>query len=331
MINLVAEVEELKAETGKPSSGVVIEAELNHQRGPTAMLLVKEGTLRKNDIVSLSSTFGRARELENFLGKGIDSSGPGSPAFVVGLSEVPQVGEKFKVVQSIKEAESIMGEKQKKYGLEREIIEQKEGAKILNVVLKADAGGTLEAVHDILRSIKSDNFYIRVLSENTGDIVESDVKLASAAGAIIIGFRTKLNQSAELFARQMKVEIILGNVIYDLVENVRAKINELLSKGSEEVEIGEFKVLAIFRTEKSRMIVGGKVIEGEIKRGAKIHVARDNNIIGEGRVAQLKIGEKAVDKAEKGKECGVLFEGPVRILLGDIFKIYEVRKMNVKI
>lgn len=355
IINLVAEVEELQADMSKSAEGVVVEAELNHKRGPTATVIVKEGVLKKNDIISLSSTFGRVKELEDFLGKSMEKAIPGYPAFVVGLGEVPRVGERFSVVVSIEEAQEKVEKKQRKYGAEREVIDIPEGVRVLNLVLRADAGGTLEAIHGVLRSITNEDVTIRVLSEGSGDIMESDVKLASAANAMIVGFRTKVNKSAELFAHQMKVEIILGDVIYDLVENVRAKISDLLSGGNEEVELGTLKVLAIFRTEKSRMIIGGKVAEGEIKRSAKIRVARParsvslpaiaskalqageevaaegDEVIGEGRIVQLKIGEKVVDRVEKGQECGILFAGPVRILVGDILQAYEIRTKSVKL
>ena len=331
IINLVAEVEELKADIRTNAKGVVIEAELSHKRGPTVALLVKEGILNKNDVISLSSTFGRVKELEDFQGSAIEQASPGSPAFVIGIGEVPLVGEKFKVVSGIEEAQKIVEEKQRKYGEEREVIDTPEGVKVLNIVLKADVGGTLEAVHGVLRGIKNDNLSIRVLSEGSGDIMESDIKLAAAANAIIVGFRTKVNQSAELFAQQMKVEIILSDIIYELVENVRAKISEFLSGESEEVELGALKTLAIFRTEKSRMIVGGKVTAGEIKRGAKVRVMRGEELLGEGRIAQLKIADKVVDKVDKGQECGVLFDGSARIQVGDVLQAYEVIKKSVTI
>jgi translation initiation factor IF-2 len=331
IINLVAEIEELKVDTEAKAEGVVIEAELNHKRGPTATLLVKEGVLKTNDILSLSSTFGRARELEDFLGNRQDMIGAGSPAFVVGLGEVPLVGERFLVVDGMEEAKKRTEEKKIKHGESGEIIEPKDGVKTLNIVLKADVGGTLEAVREVLYGIKGENISIRILSQGVGEIMESDIKLASGANAVIVGFRTKVNQPVEAFARQMKVEIVLSGIIYELVEKVRAKINELLSAEVEEIALGSLKVLAIFRTEKTRMIVGGKVMEGGIKRGAKIRVKRSDEPVGEGRVAQLKIGEKATDKAEKGQECGVLFDGSSKIQVGDILEAYEIHSKSIKL
>ncbi|MFY9457600.1 MAG: translation initiation factor IF-2 [Candidatus Spechtbacterales bacterium] len=331
IINLVAEVEELKADMEAKAGGVVIEAELNHKRGPTATLLVKEGILKVNDVISLSSTFGRARELEDFMGNSIESIGPGSPALVVGLEEVALVGDKFKVVGDIDEARKIKEEKQKKYGEPREIIEPQAGVKVLNVVLKADVGGTLEAVREVLRGIKNDNLSLRILSQSVGEITESDIKFASAANAVIVGFRTKVSQSAELFARQMKIEIVLSDIIYELVHNVRVKIGEFLSGEEEEIKLGVLKVLAIFRTEKSRMIVGGKVTEGEVKRGARVRATRGEEMLGEGKIAQLKVKDKAVGSVEKGQECGVLFDGSVKIRVGDILEAYEIQSRSIKL
>lgn len=331
IINLVAEIEELKVDIGAKAGGVVIEAELNHKRGPTATLLVKEGVLKTNDVISLSSTFGKVKELEDFLGNRQNAIGSGSPAFVVGLGEVPLVGERFLVADSMEEAKKITEEKQKKYGEVSEVVETQDGVKVLNIVLKADVGGTLEAVREVLRGIKNENISLRVLSQSVGEIVESDIKLAAGANAVIVGFRTKVNQSVESFARQMKVEIVLSDIIYELVEKVRAKISELLSGETEEIVLGTLKVLAIFRTEKSRMIVGGHVIEGDIKRGARARVARNEEMLGEGKVAQLKIQDKAVGSVEKGQECGVLFDGSVKIQVGDTLEAYEVQSRSIKL
>jgi len=232
-------------------------------------------------------------------------------------------------VSSLEEAKQIVEEGLNKYTEEREVIETSDEIKMLNIVLKADVKGTLEAVHEVLRGIGNENISLRILSHSVGDIVESDIKLASAANALIVGFRTKINPSAEGFAHQMKVEIVLNDIIYELVEGVRVKINEFLSEEVEEVELGEIKVLAIFRTEKSKMIVGGKVVDGEVNRNAKFRVMRGEELLGEGKVGQIKIKDKAVEKVEKNQECGILFEGSVRIQVGDILQAYEIRKRQL--
>jgi len=331
IINLVAEVEELRGNMEGNARGAVIEAELNSKRGPTATFLVKEGLLKINDIVATSSTVGRVKVMEDFSGRVVSSAGPGIPVRVVGLEKVPQVGEKFVIKDSIEEAEARVLTKQRKLKQEREVLDFGGDKKVLNIVLKADVQGTLEAVHDLLRGIQGEEVIFRVLAQSTGEIVESDIKLASNAKALIVGFRIKVDRSAERFARQMKVEIVISDIIYELVEGVRAKVSEILAAKVEDVDVGELKVLVIFRTEKSRMIVGGKVGDGELKRSAKLRVLRGGEVVGEGRIAQLKIRDKVVEKVEKGQECGVLFEGPTRIEVGDILQAHERRETKIQL
>jgi translation initiation factor IF-2 len=324
IINLVAEVEEIKAPIQGRVRGVVIEGELNHQRGPTATLIVREGTLKINDTLVFSSTYGRIKNMEDFMGREVKDASPGTPVIVVGIGEVPLVGEKFKVVESTQEAENLVKEDQRKHAEVPEVIEIREDIKIVNIILKADVQGTLEALYEVLRGIKNknDNMSLRILKKSVGEIMESDIKLAATANAFIAGFRTKINQTSENFARQMKVDVILSDIIYELVEKVRAKIDELVVTEKKDVELGSFKVLAIFRTEKSRMILGGRVLSGEIKRSAKLRVLRAEELMGEGRIAQLKIKDKPAEKVDKDEECGILYDGPVRVQVGDILQCY---------
>lgn len=331
IINLVAEVEELTMVTSGETNGAVIEAELNRQRGPTATLLVKEGILKVGDVISTSSTFGKVQNLEDFLGNPIKQAGPSTPALVVGLEEVPGVGERFVVNRDTEEARARVEGKQRKFGRGREVLDIKEGQKVLNIILKADVQGTLEAVRELIRGIQSENVVLRVLDESIGDIMESDIKLAATSKAFLVGFRVKVDTSAAGFARQTKVEVVRSDIIYELVEKVREKINELLSTERTVVDIGELKVLAIFRTEKARMIVGGKVTEGAMRKGARIRVARGEEILGEGRAVQLKIQDKAVGNVDKSQECGVLFEGSVRIQVGDVLQAYEIQDKKIEL
>lgn len=332
IINLVAEMEELSGDVSLGASGAVIEAELDHRRGPTATLLIKDGMLRQGDIISLSSTFGKVMAMEDFRGTRIKEGRPGTPVLVTGLTDVPLVGDTFKFVSSIVEAELTVSQEARKHAQEGEVIEVLPDVKILNIVLKADVQGTLEAAREILRGIKSENIQLRILSQSVGEIMEAEIKLAAAANALIVGFRTKINHGTEGFAKQMKVQIVTSEIIYELVEKVRAKIDEFLSIEKREVEVGELKVLAIFLTEKTKMIVGGKVTEGEMRRGIKVRIMRKDEVIGEGRIAQVKIGDKIAEKAVgKGAECGVLFEGEVKIKVGDTLQGYQIQGGTVKL
>lgn len=331
MINLVAEVAELKARAGGNGEGAVIEAELNRQRGPIATLLVREGALRVGDIVATSSAFGKIKILEDFLGSSLEVAGPSTPVRVVGLGDVPGVGEKFSVHASVEEAGEKAKERQGKVSDGREVLELSADQKVLSLVLKADAHGTLEAVRGVIKSIEEEGLVLRILSESVGEIMETDIKLASSAGALIVGFRVKINPSAVNFAKQTKVEVLLSDIIYELVEKVRAKVSDFLIEEETEVELGTLKTMAVFRTEKTRMIIGGKVLEGEMKRGARARVLRGESMEGEGKIASLKIQDKSMEQVQKGAECGIFFEGPTRIQVGDILQAYEIRKKKTEL
>ncbi len=326
MINLVAEVAELKARSSGNAEGVVIEAELNPKSGAIATLLVKEGALVVGDIIATSSSFGKIKRLENFLGESVQEAGPGMPVRVIGLGDVPGVGEKFSVHASIEEASEKAEERKRRVGDGREVLELSPDQKVLPLILKADARGTLEAVRGVIKSIAQEGLFLRILSESVGEIMETDIKFAAGAHALIVGFRVKINPAAVNFAQQTKVEILLSDIIYDLVEKVRAKVSELFIQEEEEVELGTLKTAAIFRTEKTRMIIGGHVLEGEMKRGARVRVLRGETAQGEGKITSIKIQDKSVEQVKKGTQCGILFEGPVRIEAGDILQAYEVRK-----
>lgn len=331
-INLVAELEELKADLAVKAKGVVIEAELDHRRGPVATLLIKEGTLKAGDIVALASSFGKIKAMNNFRGEMLEQATPGTPVLVIGLENVPSVGDTFEVVEILEEAKKIAAEESRKYKQEGEVLEVMPDVKALNIVLKADVQGTLEAAREVLKGIKGENFRVRILHQSVGEIAEADIKLAAATSALVVGFRTTLGSKSSDFAKQTKVDIVTSEIIYDLVEKVRVKIGEFLSAEKKEVEIGRLKVLAIFLTEKTRMIVGGKVQEGEMRRGVKVRVLRSEEVIGEGRIAQIKIGDKAAEKpVMKGQECGVLFEGQVKILPGDILLAYEMQQLRMQL
>lgn len=321
LILLVAEMEELKADLSQPPSGVIIEAYLDPKRGPTATLLLKEGVLKKGDIIGTNSTFGKIRILEDFQGNPIEKALPSMPAIVLGFQKVPIIGETFKAFPDIESAQAnIKPEAQKRKG----VPPLQPGEKALNLILKADVLGSLEAIEEVLRSLPQDKGKIRILKSEVGEINQGDIKLAVSSKAKIIGFRTKATPQVLKLAQFQKVKILTFDVIYELAEAVR-KLMEKEFKPKEELkEIGKIEVLAIFRTEKNRQIVGGKVIEGEVIKGARIEVFENEEKKGEGKLLSLQQNKKDVQKVEAGKECGILYQGNTKIKEGDtlIIKAY---------
>lgn len=327
MINLIAELEELKANKNTPVELVVIEAELNTKRGATATLIVKQGIIRINDTIAGSSAWARVKHMEDFSGKPIIQATPSEPVVLLGFNEVPQVGEKFVIVSDAKEAEERIKRKQRKQD-GGHILEISEGQKVINIILKADVKGTLEAVREVLRSIESEQVKLRMLQEGVGDITDSDIRLAVTANALVVGFRVKTNNIAKSLAQTSDVEVITFSTIYDLVEGVRASIPNYLESVIREKVVGRLKVLKIFRTEPSRMIIGGRIVSGEFRVGLVVKVFRDDVFVAKGRIKNLKIGEKDIGKAVEKDEVGILFDGSTKLEEGDILEAIEKEKVR---
>lgn len=334
LILLVAEMEELKGDLRKPTEGVVIEAYLDSQRGPTATLLLREGVLKSGDIVGTNSTFGKIKILEDFQGKSITEALPSMPVIVLGFEKVPQVGEKFKVFSDFQLAQDYL---EKKIG-EREkaqVFFVEPGKKVLNLILKADVLGSLEAIEGVLKNFPQEKVILRILKGEVGEISERDIKLAKSAKAKILGFRVKINPIAQILSEKEKIKIMNFDVIYELAQGVRQIMEKVLEPTAIRKELGKIKALVIFRTEKNRQIVGGKVSEGEVRKGVSIEVFRpaspakrgeQEEKIGQGKLINLQKNKKDVEKCLRGEECGILFEGDVKIEEGDILNLYTEEK-----
>ncbi|MDP4010466.1 MAG: translation initiation factor IF-2 [Candidatus Spechtbacteria bacterium] len=325
MINLVAELEELKMDEQGNTEAVVIESSMDPKRGPMATLIVKKGILKKNSIIAGTSVWAKVKTMEDFKGVSISEAGPSTPVVIIGLNAVPRVGEKFIEVSSIKDAEERVAKKQRKEK-EGRILEPIEGQTVINIVLKADVDGTLEAVRSVLRSIENEKVGIRILDEGVGEITDSDIRLAEGGNALVVGFRVAPNQVAKNMLQQKKIKVVSFNTIYELVEGVREAMLGFLKPSVTEEVTGKIKVLKIFRSEKSRMIIGGKVIDGHVRRGAMLDVIRGDKKEGQGKLNQIKSVDKVIEEAKKGEELGMLFEGSVKIEEGDILEAVEKKR-----
>lgn len=330
LILIVAELEELKANPQEPASGIIIEARLDSRRGPLATLIVKNGTLKNGDYIAAGSAIGRVKFLENDRGQTLKEVTFSTPALCGGFETVPQVGEEFFGHSQKTALENLMAEKIKLTLIEPTTKETAAG-KFLKIVLKADVSGSLEAIADSLSNLSHEDIGIRLIKKEVGEVNESDVKLAEALGGVIIAFRVKIPPAIQNFSRERKIEIISSDIIYDLLEKVKKLMKEAIGPKTQRLDLGQMKVLAIFRTEKNRMIIGGKVIGGKIEKGTKIEVLRNNEIIGSGRPVSLKQGQKEVAEVKEGMECGVMFEGEIKIEVGDVLNFYreETKKITL--
>ena len=337
LILLIAEMEELKADISRPAQGVVIESFLDNFRGPTATLILKEGILKKGEIIGTSSTLGRARILEDFQGKPIKEAYPSQPVRVIGFNEVPMVGEVFNVFKTLEEAERNTKSESKKS--EASFSSEEEEKKSLNLILKTDVLGSLEAIEEMLKNlplslekVQESKITLKIIKKEVGDITESDIKLAKSANAIIVGFKVKVDNIAKNLAIREKIKIRTFDVIYELKESIKKALEEMLEPEIVRADLGKIKILAIFRTEKNRQIIGGRVIEGKVRRGALVEVIRNDENIGGGKIVGLKKQKEDINEATKGTECGILYEGDVQIDVGDVLAVYveEKRKIELK-
>jgi len=319
MIQLLAEVEELKAEFGVKAEGTIIESYLDPKKGPTSTVLVENGTLRQSDFVGTDSAIGKVKNLGDFLGKEMKEANPSDPAIIIGFENVPAVGEKFHVYSSYDEAKSNLKVRE----LKTEILEVDPTKKCLNLIIKGDAQGSLEGIGEVLKTLPQENVCVRVLKSEVGDITEADVKMGKTSEAVIIAFRVKKDKVAEITAENNKVKVYDFSIIYELAQKVRELMERKLVKAKERTDLGKIEVLAIFRTEKNRQIVGGNVIEGEVQKGASLEIFRNGEKMGQGRIIELQSNKKDFDVVKKGRECGILYQGNERIKEGDELVVYK--------
>jgi len=325
IILLMAEMEELKGDSGKPAEGVVIESYLDNQRGPIATVLLRDGILKKGDVVAAYPALGKVKSLEDFQGVPREECLPSMPCVINGFEVVPRVGEKFEVYPDIESAQKHLEKKEKRLdGSEMTLIEKDK--RVLNLVLKADVQGSVEAIQEMLKGFSQEKVALRILKGEAGEIQEGDVRLAKDGKAKIIGFRVKTNITAQKLAERENVSITTFDVIYHLAQGVKVLMERRAAPEKVRTDLGKLKVSIVFLNDKNRQIVGGKIIEGEIKKGTQIEVLRNNEVVGRGRPINLQKNKKDIPRAVKGDEAGVLYEGDVKIGEGDVLQFYLEEK-----
>jgi translation initiation factor IF-2 len=325
LIILVAEMQELKTSLSLPAEGVIIEAYLDSKRGPIATLLLQNGILKSGDIVATPSALGKIKKIEDFQGKEISKVEPAQPAVLLGLEKVPKVGEKIKFFNTLEKAKEY--QKVKEEEVAPPTLEIPPEKQVLNLILKTDVKGSIEAIKEALKNLPQDKVFLHILQSEVGEINENDFKLAKEAKAAILGFRVKMTATAQVLSQRERIRIIRAEIIYDLVEAVRKLMEKKIEAKVVREDLGKVKVLLIFLTEKNRQIVGGKVTEGKVEKGTKIEVFRGDELVGKGKLINLQRDKKDAPRLSKGQECGILYEGNVKIEEGDILVIYrELRK-----
>jgi translation initiation factor IF-2 len=337
MIALQSDVLELKANPNIRARGTVLESEMHRGLGSSATLLVQNGTLRIGDPIIFEYEYGRVKTMQDEFGKNVTEALPSSAVKITGLSGVPGAGNEFIVLGSEREARKIAEERKttsahtllrKSRGKDIEhLMQQKvdrQQKKLLNIILKADVGGSMEAVKDMILAIPTDKVEINFISANVGQINESDIERAEASKALILGFHTSIESHAETLLKKKKVNILIENVIYHLVDKVKEHMLALLDKVRKEHQIGSAKVLATFKSSQLGIIAGCQVTDGVIKRSHHAKIFRNGEQVWEGSISSLKRHQDDAKEVKKDLECGIVFNGFKTAQAGDEVITYEI-------
>lgn len=340
LILLQADVLELKASPKRSARGRIIEAKIDKGRGPVATVLVKEGTLKQGDPFVCGQFFGKVRAMFDDNGIRVVAAGPSMPVLVQGLSGIPMAGDEFIVVEDEKKAKQVSAFRRQKLrevelsqvtkiSLEKLFEKMKEGGvKELKLVLKADVQGSLEALSDALRKLSTPAIRVNIIHGSTGAITESDVLLASASDAIVIGFSVRPHARVQELAEQEKVDMRTYDIIYQIIDDVRNAMSGLLEPVYEEKVLGRAEVRQIFAVSKIGTICGSFITEGKIERGAKARLVRDGAVIYNGRFASLRRFKEDVKEVQSGYECGISLENYNDVKVGDVIEAYVLKEVR---
>ena len=339
MILLLAEVSELKANPDRAARGTVIEAKLDRGRGPVATVLVQDGILRVGDPIICGSIAGKVRAMASDLGERLDAAGPSTPVEIIGLNDVPMAGDRFQVVGDDRIARQVASKRASKLKeasrrVQRVTLEdlfkqiQEGEVKDLNLVIKADVQGSVEAVQDALSKLSLEEVQIKIIHTGVGAINESDIMLASASNAIVIGFNVRPDSNARRLAEQDQVDVRLYRIIYEAIEDIKAAVTGMLKPVMKEVILGQAEVRELFKVSRLGNIAGSYVTEGKITRNAMIRVIRDGTVIlDSGRIDSLKRFKDDVREVSAGYECGILIENFNDLDEGDIIEAYVMEQV----
>ena len=339
MILLQAEVMELKASPTAKARAVIIEAQMDKERGPVATALVKKGTIRLGDPIICGVCSGKVKALFNYRGERVREGGPATPLEVLGLDGVPQPGEELRVVDNEREAKRIAGALR----MERGAAGSREVAKMtleelyskiaagktkeLDLILKGDVQGSVEALREALRTMGNEKVSVNIIRCAVGDINENDVMLASASDAVIIGFHARIDLDAKELSRKESVEIKLYDVIYEVIEDVRKALEGLLDPAIKETIVGRAEVKQLFRAAKGEPVAGSIVLEGKVVENARARLIRGDKIVQEGSIVSIRRFKDVVKEVKAGTECGIRLANLTDLKEGDIVEVFKMEKV----
>lgn len=341
-ILLQAEMLDLKADSQRTAEGVIIEAKLDRGRGSVATVLVQKGTLHPSDIIVAGNEWGRVRALIDDHGRHVKEAVPSTPIEILGMQGTPQAGDRFAVVTHEAKAREISEYRQRlardkavarqtgsRGSLEQMMTKlQTTGVKEFSLIIKGDVQGSIEAIASALEKLGNDEVRARIVHSGAGGITESDISLAEASNSAVIGFNVRANKQARDFAKTQGIEIRYYNIIYDLVDDIKAAMSGLLSPEQRETFLGNAEILEVFNITKIGKVAGCRVTEGKIERGAGVRLIRDNIVIHEGKLKTLKRFKDEVNEVQSGQECGIAFENYEDMRTGDIIETFRIEHIN---
>lgn len=327
IVLVVTDMEELVADPSKKAEGVVIESHMQSGLGPIATVLIKNGTIKTGQIVLTGNSYGKVRFMENFQGKRIDEAGPSTPVKIAGLKNVPKFGELLQIVEDERTARNIIAKRDLrivKFGLKEISEEAKKGnLQELNLIVKTDTQGSLEAIKGSLGNLGDSGIKVKILSSGIGDITDSDVNMAVASKALIVGFKVIIPKEVKKLAEDKNIKISVYDIIYNLIDDISAALQGMLEPDITEELVGKFEAIKVFYANKNNKIVGGKVIDGKIVNGLKVHLYHSGEKNGEGKITSLKLEQNETDEVLKGFECGMGIDTTSSIKPGDVVEAYQ--------
>jgi translation initiation factor IF-2 len=339
MVLLVTELQNLRANPTRPAIGSVLEAQLDRGRGPVATVLVQNGTLRIGDFFICGQVFGKVRAMYDYLGNQVREAGASTPVEVLGLADLPDVGDSFQVVTDTAKAKQIVMYREAKareqsmskgmrLTLEQFNAQAKEGdVKDLNIILKTDVGGTAEVLSEMLQKLSTEKVRIRVISKNVGAVTESDVLLASASNAIIIGFNVRPERTAAALAEKESIDVRLHTIIYELTDEIKKAMAGMLAPVFKEAFKGRAEVREVFHISKVGTVAGCYVTDGTFTRDSQLRVLRDNIIIHQSRVESLRRFKQDVSEVKAGFECGLVLSNFRDVQVGDVLEAFVMERV----
>ncbi|MEY4744128.1 MAG: hypothetical protein RL272_73, partial [Candidatus Parcubacteria bacterium] len=339
MVLLVADIdpERIKANPDRLAAGTIIESHVDKGEGPVATVLVQSGTLRRNDPLAIAgSLYGRVRAMKDWNGKPVEAAVPGMPAKIIGFKIAPQVGDIVQVPEDVRELKQL----KKQYTVEKQAAatvgshadeEKAEGKKFLNIVLKTDVLGSLEAIVGTLEKFKSAEVGVAVVGKGLGNVTDSDVTRAEATGGIVMAFNVNITREAEILARDKKIETQKYKIIYELFDEVKKRLQALVPAEVIRTDLGKLEVLAVFRADKTGQVVGGRVTDGHLETGANVVLYRGGEPQDEGKILQLQTGKQDTKEVRQGQECGIKVSFRKPCLVGDVLDVFKEERREKKL